>query len=170
MTKSLNHITQDLVLLNNDLELSQGEIDERLELELKTLETELVEKTDKYGYRIEKLDFMAQYWRAKAQEAADVARSIENHIEKMKTRIKSTMTVLDRKHVVGDVFRFSVRVTPKPKLIIDNKLLSDNYKITEITKIPNKDLIREHLEKGFTVEGCILEQGLTLTIKPNKGE
>ncbi len=93
--KTLTHITQDLVRIQDDLALSEGEINEKLELELKSLETELTTKTDHYAYRIEKLEAMALFWRDKAKEASDVARSIEDHITNMKDRIKSTMVQLE---------------------------------------------------------------------------
>ena len=64
--------------------------------------------------------------------------------------------------------RFSINVSNrKPKLVINEELLSNNYKYEEtkvITKI-NRDKISDDISNGLVVEGVTIEEVKALTIR-----
>ena len=169
MNKTLNNITQELITAHVSLELSQGEVDEKLEADLARIETELAEKTDHYVYRIEKLEQSLEFWKSKAKQAREVASSIKAHIDAMKERIKSTMVQLDTKEIKGEMYKFTVRPTAKLKInIVDESLIPVYLKILEQKLVVNKELIREKIEQGEAVQGVSAERSLTLSVGVNK--
>jgi len=167
MTKTLVNITQDLIATQTKLELSQGEIDLALEAELEELSRELTVKADHYAYRIEKLETMADYWQQKAAEAKTIAIAIESHIDNMKQRIKDTLISLDKREIAGEVHKFTIRPTSKPKLIIHGEI-PDAYNMQTVTVKPDNERIKEALLRGEAVQGARLEQGMTLRIDYKK--
>ena len=167
--KTLDQITQELVVVNSELELTDGELDLELEKELALLDKELATKVDHYVHRIEKLDLNAEFWVQKAREARAVANSIYAHIDNMKARIKNSMITLDKKVLTGEKYKFSIRPTPKLKVnILDETKVPAQFKVLEQKWVISKDLIREELEQGRTVDGCELEQSMTLNTGINR--
>lgn len=165
--KSLQHLTQDLIQVNESLELTQGELDEKLELELKQLETDLTVKSDNYGYRIDKLELMAEFWANKAAEASAIKKQIEKHSDNMRERIKSTMISLDKKEIKGEEYKFVIRTSNQPKLIIDGPVPPE-YLMEVSDMVDDKERIKADLMAGKEVAGARLEHGMTLNIRANK--
>ena len=165
MNKTLNQIAQEIVVTQAQLELSQGEIDQYKELEIEQLSQELTTKTDHWGYRIDKLLNMAQFWSNKASEAKAIAKSIEDHANNMKSKMKDTMQLLDKKEISGEAYRFTIRPTSKPKLIMhENEQPPVEYLMQVITTKYDNERIKADLMAGIEMNGCHLEQGMTLNI------
>ena len=165
--KSLNQIANELVVTNYSLELNQGEIDAVLENEIIALQNELATKVDHYKFRLEKLESLAEFWKAQMQDAKNVKDAIENHIDRMKETIKHTMTQLQTNELVGEKYKFKIRPS-KPRLDLDVAMLSQEYKMQVTEWVPDKEKIRAALEAGQVVEGASLEQGVTLATGINK--
>lgn len=169
MNKSLIHITNDLLGIQDQLELSEGEIDERLGRELAEVTSQLETKVDSYAYRLEKLEHMQEFWKMKAREASSVANAIDTHIKALKLRIKDSMRILGKTELRGETHVFKTRPTARAKVVIE-----DPEKIPKIYQTliqewkPSKDAILAALDAGLEVEGAHLEQSDTLTISYNK--
>lgn len=164
----LSLTTQSFELIKKILE-SNGEITPELSEEMENIEAKLPTKIDAYDHMIKSIDSQCEFMKAQKQMYAKAASSCESFKEALKTRIKQAMTNLGRDEINGHSVRF--KLSPMhAKLVIDETLLHDQYKMTVLTKVPDKELIQSLLDKGHDVPGARYEEVHALRTYPARKE
>lgn len=162
-----------LVQLTNEYraieqKLLEGEAGAALENDLEQTTAALVSKVDACAFVLEHLDSDAEYYRAKAKELSNVARSYENMAKRLRDRVKYAMKEIQASELCGTESKFKL-TTGGQKLVIEDetKLPADFFENTVVREI-NHDLVRMAIETGIVLEGARLEDITRLSIKPNK--
>ena len=148
-------------LLAEKLIESGGELDPVTEAALTVNEKELALKVDAYAVIMDRFKFEADFYKAKAKEMQAHAKAIENAAERLKNNLKFALKTLGQSEVSGIEYRFKL-TNSKPKLLIDEALLPDEFKTQVVSYEPDKDKIHDALNSGLTVKGCALEESVAL--------
>lgn len=135
---------------------SEGEITERLD----ELATNLVKKVDACAYVIDHLESMEEFFAKKEKEFKAAKKRVESAKERLKDKIKFSMSLLNSKEIAGEYNRFTMTKC-QPSLVIYNEELIPN-KFKETVVKPNNSWIKEALLKGEDVPGARLEGGASL--------
>lgn len=154
---SLVELSTQYAKLEYKLLESQGEITPEIENELANFEAKLPQKVDAYDFIINKIQANQAMLKSMADKYNAAARTLTNFEDSLKDRIKLAMINLDRTELLGHSTRFKL-IKSKPKLVIDESKLSDDYMKTTVQKVPDKDLIRDALDSGQTIQGAKLEE------------
>lgn len=149
-----NHLDQKLIE-------SAGEMTPELETALAITEENMREKVDNYAYYIDHLESRAEYFKSIEANARAARQIFENQKERLRERLKFAMANLNRTDLEGDDFRYKLSPT-KPRLVIDEKVLPDQYKVVTVTQVPDKDAIQKDLILGMKIEGCHFEESKAL--------
>lgn len=168
--RTLYNITGDYLELLNMLE--DTELDEETLLDtLEGIWGELETKAEGYGMVIRQLEADAKRTRAEQKYFEDEAEfykhradCIENATKRIKARMCKAMDDADLKQIKSERFTFSVAGNGgKQPLIIDGDVPSFYMRVVYE---PDKELIREALEKGVQLDFAHLEpRGKHLNIK-----
>ena len=161
---TMMELTKDAIEMQNAIE----ENAENADLYIDSIEANnlmINEKADSYAcvaLNIEaEIKEMAEY----VKKASDRKMSLTRKLDRLKDRLMYCMLMMGKKNI-GD--KSDIKVVSnggKRKVtIVDMELLPDKFK--KITIEPDSDKIREALEKGEEVPGCVLEErGQHLSIK-----
>lgn len=170
MKKSLFHINEDLLLLQDLLEhidTEDGQTKEILEF-LEDTQKELSEKLDNYAELICELTARAEARKQRAKELTDLAKADES----LAKRLKTTLQFFFEQHNFKrqDTSRHRITLAKnggKAPVIFDDTLpenMPEQYQITVIK--PNTDAIRADLEAGKELPFASLgERGQSIRIK-----
>ena len=103
--------------------------------------------------------------KAEIERLQDLKKSKENRIENLKKYTKECLEDANIKKVSTSLGNMTVRKNPASVEIIDESLISDDYKraITEI-KVDKKAILAD-LKEGVVVEGAALKTSTSLMIK-----
>ena len=103
--------------------------------------------------------------KAEIKRLQDLKKSKENRIENLKKYTKECLEDANIKKVSTSLGNMTVRKNPASVEIIDESLISDDYKrvITEI-KVDKKAILAD-LKEGVVVEGAALKNSTSLMIK-----
>ncbi len=160
-TKPLDLITlakEANVLLEKLIEAG-GEISPELESALQSIDVSLPKKVDGYGFLLDRLTKEAQFWQEKSDLYAAVAKSTLNFQARMKDRIKIAMEIMRQDEVRGFDVRFKMVRNSQESLAIDERALPRDWTMEVVTRVPDKERIKEAIKSGKTVTGCVLTQG-----------
>lgn len=161
---TMMELTKDAVEMQNAIE----ENAENADLYIDSIEANnlmINEKADSYAavaLNIEaEIKEMAEY----VKKASDRKMSLTRKLDRLKDRLMYCMLMMGKKNI-GD--KSDIKVVgnggKRKVTIVDMELLPDKFK--KITIEPDNDKIREALEKGEEVPGCVLEErGQHLSIK-----
>lgn len=160
-------------LLRMDQELEEkliesgGELTEETEKAQLALEISLPQKIDSY-YRVMKhLESSEEYFKARAEEFHVQAVQLKNARDRLKRNIKFIMEENRINQLSGNDYSFKL-TNAKPKMIIQDELVPDEYK-QEIKMIEiDKDKIYEDLSKEMVIPGCRFEPTVALRTSINK--
>lgn len=103
--------------------------------------------------------------KAEIKRLQDLKKSKENRIENLKKYTKECLEDANIKKVSTSLGNMTVRKNPASVEIIDESLISDDYKrvITEI-KVDKKAILAD-LKEGVAIEGAALKTSTSLMIK-----
>ena len=103
--------------------------------------------------------------KAEIKRLQDLKKNKENRIENLKKYTKECLEDANIKKVSTSLGNMTVRKNPASVEIIDESLISDDYKrvITEI-KVDKKAILAD-LKEGVVVEGATLKNSTSLMIK-----
>lgn len=144
-----------------------GELSPRLESMLEDVGKDLAQKTDSYVMVMDKLEAEEAFWKAKSDAFSKVARGCSLIREKMKERIRAAIELTGEDEVRGDDFRFKLSPSGK-KLVIEEALVGEEWKMVVTERVIDKDRIKMELEAGGTVTGCKLLETKSLRKYVNK--
>lgn len=165
-SKSLPALVSEYQRLLSLLLECGGELTPQLEQELTATTETLAKKADSYEFVLSKLETEEMYWRSRAEEFVRVARACAAAQKRMRDTIKFAMNALNATEIAGESVTFKLVKAP-PKLVTNEKELSDEYIKQTIIREPNKERIRAALADGISVDGATLEpvQALRITLK-----
>lgn len=161
MSSSLIELANQKIILWQTILDSGGELSSETEAWLEKVETELPTKVDQYKFVLDELSDQEERLRKQAQELTLAARTLSTIQEKMKDRIKYVMDKLGETEINGESHRF-VLSKSRPKLVITDADLPENFKMIETKTVPDKEKIQAAIDLGMFVSGVTLEEVKTL--------
>lgn len=156
-----NELTQQLVE-------SGGEITPEIDAQLMVMTDHLPDKVDSYEFVMRRLGHEEEYWSARAEEAARIAKSCKAAAERLKERVKYLMLEHGVNELKGNDSKIVLQ-NSTPKLVIDESKLPAKYWITETVSKPNKPLIRQQMASE-EIPGVVLEPTTALRTYANRGD
>src|ERR1700677_370673 len=129
---SENKSLYELVNISSQIKLqlleSAGEITEEISNKLLEIEEKLPCKVDGYKQIIEDLEHEAELWKKRAAKFTDIAKTFENHGDRLKESLKGAIAQLGTETLEGNDFKAKL-VKSRPKVIIDDEgLIPGVYK------------------------------------------
>lgn len=159
--KSLPMLALEMSEIIAQLTENGGELSEVLEQAFDCTGQELQLKADRYAFFMERLDAEADFWKAKADAYSKVAKSCKTLKERLKENIKGAMHMLGTDEIEGGEYRFKLSRLA-PKLVIQEELLPDNFKMVVTETVPDKEKIKAELEIGTEIPGAKHEMVFSL--------
>lgn len=162
-SQSLRSLVFQSAQIEDRLLENGGELTPDLEQQLAILDVATPIKIDNYYGLMERFDVLQELFEKKSADMARVAQSFKNANARLKENLKNAMAIAQTNELQGNDYRFKLVATP-PAVIIENE---DAVPAAYKTVIPetyktDKKRIAEDLKLGVPVEGCRLEQGVTL--------
>lgn len=154
-SNNLLEITAEIARIMVILAENGGELSTEIENQLDIFTGNLVEKVDSYAYLIDKLDSESEFYKKKADAFNRMAKSCNSLQDRLKERVKTALTILEKDEIEGDDFRFKLS-TSKPKLIIDESILPSEYKM--IIYEADREKISKDLAEGKEIPGARFEE------------
>ena len=147
--------------------IQEGELDNDMLLStLESVELDIETKADNICCIIKELKGNINTLASEKERLTSLSERYNKNIDWLKNYLKFNLVKVGKEKLKTD--RFSIKVSDrKPKLVINEELLSSNYKYEEpkiITKI-NRDKIIDDINNGVIVEGVILEEVKALIIR-----
>ena len=147
--------------------IQEGELDnDMLMSTLESVELDIETKADNICCIIKELEGNINTLASEKERLTSLSERYNKNIDQLKNYLKINLVKVGKEKLKTD--RFSINVSNrKPKLVINEELLSNNYKYEEtkiITKI-NRDKISDDINNGVIVEGVTLEEVKALTIR-----
>jgi hypothetical protein len=161
MNKSLFQIEKELLLIEQQLEESGGELTPEIEQALEIGQQELQSKAFNYCKFIGSLE--ADISKAKSYKAQidGYIKKKENLLNRLKNALKNA--VLNFGSFEAEIFTLSTRKSESLE-IIDENLVPDKYKTIKQTITIDKKLIKSDL-KNQNIAGVVLNKNINLQIK-----
>lgn len=156
--KSLALLAEEKSNLERILEESGGELTPEIEAELSQLDLQTAAKLDGYYAFMERCKTIGGLWESRAQEMQKIAKAHYTVAERLKDGIQYAMSTMGVQEIVGNFKRAKLQPT-KGRLVIDEKLLPEEYKLQVIATVPDKERIREKLEMFEEIPGAKIEGG-----------
>lgn len=145
-----------------------GELSPELESQLDSINPDLPKKIDCYNFVIEDLESSAELFKSRANQMAQMASSLSRASDRIKSSLKQIMIARGLTDLEGEVIRFKLSETKKRLVINGTPPAQFMMTITEV--VPDKEMIKQSLELGESIEGCSLEGGFQLRKYLNKGK
>lgn len=117
---------------------------------------DLKQKTDTYGFAIERLESLQAFWKERADANARVAKACTATIDRLKENVRFAMGALAVQEISGNETRFKLTSTGRPKLELDTSKLHENYMMQITETVPDRERIKQDLELGETIPGAAL--------------
>lgn len=167
-SKSLVALASEMGEIIAQIAENGGELSEVIEQAFDCTGQELMAKTDRYALFMDRLDAESDFWKAKADSYAKVAKSCKTLKERLNTNIKAAMILMDADEIKGEEMRFKLSKLA-PKLVIDEAMLPSNFKMVVTETVPDKQLIKDAVEAGQAVPGVKQEDVFSLRKYVNRG-
>lgn len=156
--------------LTSQLVASGGEISPEMEAALTTVDMKTPAAVDSAAFVMARMEHEASYWKEMSERYAAIAKGCKTARERLNEAIKEGMRQLEITDLEGKDVRFKLSPA-KARLVVNEDYLDQNYTKSRTVIEPDKDKIREDLEKGLEVEGAMLMESFSLRHYPNtKGE
>lgn len=147
------------------LESEQDEMDrENYKDVMEYLKEELENKSSNIVRYIRNLELENIVAKSEIDRLAELRKSRERKITSLKNYIKSILLDLNRKKIETDLGNLSLRKTTSVE-IIDLTKIPKEYLVIKEEVTPSKKLIGDSLKKNITIEGAILKEDYSLSLK-----
>jgi len=147
--------------------IQEGELDnEMLTSTLESVELDIETKADNICCVIKELEGNVNTLASEKERLTSLSERYNKNIDQLKNYLKYNLVKVGKEKLKTDRFYINVS-NRKPKLVINEELLSSNYKYEEtktVTKI-NRDKISDDINNGVIIEGVTLEEVKALTIR-----
>lgn len=169
--RSLFNITEDMLALERILHEAGGDIsDPDVEAAVNgwfdELQGDLETKVENYCSLIRDIDIRAANRKREEERIRGLRQVDENMVKSLKSRMQQALDFIGVKRVNTDLFRVTVANNGgKKPLVLDESGIPPEYITVRQIEEPNKDLIRQQLEKGTDLPFAALkERGRSLRI------
>ncbi len=162
MSKSLPTLLNEASELENQLVALAGELTPELEQALMQLEIAIPNKVQNYINLLDRLELETDHLYDKGQKFLMASKALGNLRQKLLDNVKNTMVNNQLRELNGNDETFSLNNGKKSVRINDLSKIPKSFITTTITEKPEKDKIREHMERGEIIPGCELEDSFTL--------
>ncbi len=164
-TKTLTQIRETNRLIESILESDDGLITPEIEAMMNEVALAEPEKIDSYYHIMKRIEAEESYLKDREAELRSARKALENNRERLKNNLKFHMEQTQQTEVSGNEYRFKLAGS-KPRLVIDESKVPDQYKVEVIERVIQKDRIKEDLDMGIAVEGASLEASYSLRPYP----
>jgi hypothetical protein len=151
--------------IHNALISSGGEMTPELEQMLSITEATLPMKIDGYAFALDRLKMESAWCAEKVAQWSKLKHSLDACADRLKDGLKFAMKTMETTELVGNESRFVLSAT-KPRLVIDEAMISELYKVQVVSTVIEKDKIRADLDMGLTVPGATYEESCALRAYP----
>ena len=168
---NLLEITKQLHELETAVIESNGELTPELEKAFAVSEMTKKDQIAAYAAILDRLDTLQNEYKSKIDSLQAVLNGFKRFENFLKGNLKEAMKLSNTDELAGQETRFKLTRT-KPKLVIDCDASALPWEFTKTISevIPDKDMIREFLESGKTLENCKLEESFALRKYMNRKE
>jgi hypothetical protein len=146
---------------------SGGELTPELEREMEHVDLAMADKMDACHFVAERLEREAEYFAEKAKRLQAIAIAHKKASDRIRARVKEAMLALGRTEVMGHEVRFTL-VQGAPKLVIQESELPSEFKMQVMQSVPDKERIKEALQRGDRVLGACWEPSYQLRTYVNR--
>jgi len=157
MEKTLYDLMSESLVITKNIMENDGEIDAVTNELMNFHMEELVRKVDSYIFVMDRLTSDEKYLREKAAKFEHAARSLKNARERIKDRIEELMLANEIYELQGSLENLKL-IQSKDKLVVDENILPEAYKMQVVTYEVDKELIRKELSLGNDVPGASLQK------------
>jgi vacuolar-type H+-ATPase subunit D/Vma8 len=158
--KNLFNIDAELFKVYNEIENNGGEMTPELEAALEITEAERLTKGEGYVYVIKQLKSQAEMIKSEIKRLQEVAKRYETSAEKLSDRLLES--IVAHGQIKTALVTISSRKS-KSVSITDENLLGAEF--LRIKTEPNKTAIKEALESGQEVQGALIVENYSLSIR-----
>jgi hypothetical protein len=158
---SLYEITQDLLIIQGQLEENDGELTPELEQALTITEALSKEKLDNYCKLIYNIEAETQMYDTEIKRLQAKKKAKEKIIDRLAFSLESYMKATGKEKIELDLFKLSFRSSKAVNILSED--IPTEY--LRITTEPNKVLIKEALTKGEVLPFAELKTNQSLQIK-----
>jgi len=117
----------------------------------------LCEKVDGYLVVSERLEAGKLFWKSQKDHCAKAEKVLTNALQSLKERMKFVLSNHPEKSLQGNIARFYLS-KGGDTLILDDTKIPNEYKITKIETVPDKEKIERDLRDGKIIPGAALKQ------------
>lgn len=165
---TLYEIVSQAQIIEQQIAEAGGELSPELEQALANVDLSLTEKVEGYAQVIDRLESVSEYWSKKAKELSAISDGVDTAVKRIEERLKSAMIELRKDEVFGESIRFKLSTTKGSLVIEDSSKIPSQFLMTVTTTIPDKEKIREALERADEVPGAKLLGGYRLNKYANR--
>lgn len=165
---TLREIVNQANIVEGWLIEASGELTPEIEQLLAEVNLQEVQKIDGYEAVMGRMAMAEEFYQARAERLAAVARGCARFRERLRDRIRMLMLETRREEVSGSEIRFKI-VKGADKLVMQPEKVPDSFKVVVTEKIPDKERIKAALKSGAEVPGACLEPSYQLRTYAAKG-
>lgn len=169
MSSTLKELLIESSQLEDQLVATAGELTEELEQSLMLLEIKIPEKVSRTMGLIDRLEMEADNLYSKAQKYLMAQKALSGLRERLLANVKHNMITNNLDSLKGTDESFTLTEGKKTVIISDYSALPKSYNPETITSQPDKEKIRQAIERGEVVPGATLQSSFVLRRKINKG-
>ena len=160
-------VSQELKLVQR-LYASDGEITPEMEQELAITESMLEAKVDNYYLFMERVEAEIERWDAHIKSLSKGLSSFKKTKDWLSLNLKNGMIRLNESKLKGAVHEFSLSGNRFKLVIEDVDKIPGKFLVEVVRYEPDKEAIKDALEKGESVPGAYLDEVFTLRKKTRK--
>ena len=164
MSNSIFNIGNELQLIINEIIESGGEITPETENALIIKESELSEKSIKYGYVIKAMEYDVSAIDEEIKRLGAIKRVRNNAIERLKNVLSETMQNFDVPEIATPTLKINFRKSQTVE-ILDEDLIPKEFKTVKVTTSISKAEIKKAIKNGELVAGAGLRNNQNIQIK-----
>lgn len=147
-------------------ELTAADLDEQAIADTLAGESSFEDKLTATAYAVRSLEAMANQIKEAEQSMADRRKTYEKRVQNLREYMHGCMNLAGVRKVERPEFVMSIKTNPPAVQIIDPDEVPAVYMVTpEPTPRPDKKAIKEAIERGEEVPGCVMSQAERLEIK-----
>lgn len=148
---------------------AEGQLTPEIEALLTISEKEMSKVVDVYHLRMERMEKVAEFYSAKADQYAKLASSIEKATKYTKQQIKDHMMNVGLTEIAGGEFTFKLARTASVVDVVDQAKIPQIYIKTNVEESVDKKKIADDLKLGIQIDGVILKENYSLRSTIKKG-
>jgi len=154
--KSLMQLVDMAAEIEQALIASSGEITEEMEELIPILNDKLPDKVDNYALLIDRLEYNAKYYSAKAQEFMKMASACEKFSEKLLGNVHWTMCKFHLDELKGNDYKYKMMKSESVALINESLIPTEFHNVKTTVSFDKKSL-KEAIKAGREIPGAALQ-------------